>query len=242
MRPTPSVRVAIDGYTEAGGLDPQEGSYGQNILLIQDDPSDATAIREALLNSSDGPFKSNGLDDAPRVWSFWPSTGRHRTDHISAVLVDLVLPDSHGIETFDRLFLAAPEIPFLVLCASQDEDVAKLAVQRGAQDYLLKGRLDSYLLPKAIRSMVERAANAEALFEEKERAQVTLNSIGDAVMSTDLGGPVTYLNLVAEAHDRLVAGRRQQVSPSTTSSTSSTPPRAKSWRIPWRWRFGKTKP
>ena len=46
--------------------------------------------------------------------------------------------------------------------------------------------------------MVERAASAEALFEEKERAQVTLNSIGDAVMSTDVWGEVTYLNAVAE--------------------------------------------
>jgi PAS domain-containing protein len=72
-------------------------------------------------------------------------------------------------------------------------------VQHGAQDYLLKGRLDSYWLPKALRSMVERAANAEALFEETERAQVTLNSIGDAVMSSDVWGNVTYLNVVAES-------------------------------------------
>ena len=167
----------------------------QHILLIQDDPADATAVREALLNSSDGSFKvewvrrcSEGLERL--------ATGRQSngTDRIAAVLVDLFLPDSHGIETFDRLFRAAPQIPILVLSASQDEDIAKLAVQHGAQDYLLKARLDSYLLPKAIGSMVERAANAEALFEEKERAQVTLNSIGDAVMSTDVGGHVTYLN------------------------------------------------
>jgi PAS domain-containing protein len=46
--------------------------------------------------------------------------------------------------------------------------------------------------------MIERAAYAEALFEEKERAQVTLNSIGDAVVSTDVSGQVTYLNAVAE--------------------------------------------
>jgi hypothetical protein len=69
-------------------------------------------------------------------------------------------------------------------------------VQRGAQDYLLKGRLDGYLLSKALRSMLERAASAEALFDEKERAQVTLNSIGDAVMSSDVCGHVTYLNVV----------------------------------------------
>jgi diguanylate cyclase (GGDEF)-like protein/PAS domain S-box-containing protein len=170
----------------------------QNILLIQDDPSDANAVREALINSSDGPFKvvwvrrcSEGLERLTRE-------GARGTDSITAVLVDLILPDSHGIETFDRLFRAAPKIPILVLSASQDEHIAKLAVQRGAQDYLLKGHLDSYLLPKALGSMVERAANAEALFEEKERAQVTLNSIGDAVMSTDVGGHVTYLNIVAE--------------------------------------------
>ena len=79
-----------------------------------------------------------------------------------------------------------------------NEEIGKLAVQHGAQDYLLKARLDTYLLPKTVGSMIERAANAEALFEEKERAEVTLNSIGDAVMSTDIWGNVTYLNAVAE--------------------------------------------
>ena len=170
----------------------------QNILLIQDDPSDANAVREALINSSDGPFKvvwvrrcSEGLERLTRE-------GEQGTDITTAVLVDLFLPDSRGIETFDRLFLAAPRIPILVLSAAQDEHIAKLAVRHGAQDYLLKARLDSYLLPKALKSMVERAANAEALFDEKERAEVTLNSIGDAVLSTDVGGHVTYLNVVAE--------------------------------------------
>jgi diguanylate cyclase (GGDEF)-like protein/PAS domain S-box-containing protein len=119
-------------------------------------------------------------------------------DRIVAVLVNLSLPDSQGIETFDRIFHAVPQIPILVLSAAEDEDTAKLAVERGAQDYLLRRHVDSYLLPKALRSMVKRAANAEALFVEKERAQVTLNSIGDAVICTDVGGHVTYLNAVAE--------------------------------------------
>ena len=172
-----------------------------NILLIQDDPSNANAIRDALINSSDGSFHvewvrrcSEGVDRLGRE----ATLVKQRTDGIAAVLVDLLLPDSQGIETFDRLFRVAPHIPILVLSSSQDEDVAKVAVKRGAQDYLLKGRFDSYTLPKALRSMVERAAIADALFDEKERAQVTLNSIGDAVMSSDIGGQVTYLNPVAE--------------------------------------------
>jgi diguanylate cyclase (GGDEF)-like protein/PAS domain S-box-containing protein len=112
--------------------------------------------------------------------------------------VDLLLPDSRGLETVDQLLRAAPQIPILVLCTARDEDVAKLAVQHGAQDYLLKTHVDSYLLHKALGSMIERSAIAEALFEERERAQVTLKSIGDAVVSIDARGHVTYLNIVAE--------------------------------------------
>ena len=173
----------------------------QNILLVQDDASDAKAVRDALIGSSDPSFKVEwvrGCSEGLQRLAGEGKQAKQRTNGIAAVLVDLFLPDSQGIETFDRLFRAAPQIPILVLVASCDEEIAKLAVQHGAQDYLLKGRLDSYLLPKAVGSMVERAANAEALFEEKERAQVTLNSIGDAVMSTDVWGDVTYLNLVAE--------------------------------------------
>jgi diguanylate cyclase (GGDEF)-like protein/PAS domain S-box-containing protein len=168
----------------------------QHILLIQDDPADAEAVREALLNSSDGTFQvewvrccSEGLERLTR-------SVQQETDGVAAVLVDLFLHDSQGIQTFDRLFLAAPQIPILVLSASNDEDIAKLAVQRGAQDYLLKGRLDGSF-SKTLGSMVGRAASSDALFEEKERARV-LNSIGDAVMSTDVVGRVTYLNAVAE--------------------------------------------
>jgi diguanylate cyclase (GGDEF)-like protein/PAS domain S-box-containing protein len=169
----------------------------KDILLIQDDPVDAKAVREAL----NGSFQVDWVRRCSEGLERLAREGKQKVpkaDAIGAVLVDLFLPDSQGIETFDRIFSVAPQIPILVLSAVQDEDIAKLAVQHGAQDYLLKTRLDGYLLPKTLGSMVERAANAEALFEEKERAQVTLNSIGDAVMSTDVWGHVTYLNMVAE--------------------------------------------
>jgi diguanylate cyclase (GGDEF)-like protein/PAS domain S-box-containing protein len=169
--------------------------------LIQNDSADAIAVRDALVNSSDGSFRvfwvrhcADGLKELANKHS----QGRQAADRIAAVLVDLSLPDSNGLETFDRLFLAAPQIPILILANTADEDMAKLAVQRGAQEYLLKARLDAYLWPKAVTGMIERAANAEAMFEQNERAQVTLNSIGDAVLSTDVAGKVTYLNIVAE--------------------------------------------
>jgi diguanylate cyclase (GGDEF)-like protein/PAS domain S-box-containing protein len=163
----------------------------QRILLIQDDPVIASAILSALSLSQDETFEV--------TWVRRCRHGLERLVGVAAILVDLYLPDSQGIETFDRLHKAAPMVPISILIDSQNEDTAKLAVQCGAQDYLLKTRLDAYLLPKAVGSMIERAANTEALFDEKERAQVTLNSIGDAVVSTNILGQVAYLNARAEA-------------------------------------------
>jgi DNA-binding NarL/FixJ family response regulator len=169
----------------------------KTILLIQDHVSGARSVQEALLGSGDESLRIEWVRRCSKGLERLNGKGKQR-DAIDAILVDLFLPDSQGINTFERLFEAAPTVPILVLSALQDEDTAKLAVQRGAQDYLLKNRLDSYVLPKALRSMIERAANAEALFEERERAQVTLDSIGDAVISTDAEGRVTYINAVAE--------------------------------------------
>jgi diguanylate cyclase (GGDEF)-like protein/PAS domain S-box-containing protein len=173
----------------------------KNILLIQGDISDANSVRDALTRFNDGSFRVVWVrycSDGLKVLANAQAPESHDAVRIDAVVAELSLPDSDGIETFDRLYQAAPHIPILILVAVQDEAIAKSAVQRGAQEYLLKEHLDAYLWPKAVSSMIERAANTEALFQEKERAQVTLNSIGDAVVSTDALVNVTYLNLVAE--------------------------------------------
>jgi len=177
------------------------GGTLQNILVVQRPTDDGAAIRDALVNSSDGVLRVICLHRCCDALNYLADQNREgkAINPAAGILLDLFLPDSTGIETFDRLFQAARHVPFLILIAKQDEDIAKLAVQRGAQEYLLKDRLDAYSLPKAVRSMIERAANTEALFEEKERAQVTLNSIGDAVISTDVNGNVTFLNIMAES-------------------------------------------
>ena len=72
------------------------------------------------------------------------------------------------------------------------------AMQEGAQDYLIKGQIEPRELVRALRYAVERKIIEETLFEEKERAQVTLDCIGDAVISTDISGNITFLNQVAE--------------------------------------------
>jgi len=101
-----------------------------------------------------------------------PATSTAPDDRILAVVLDLDLPDSRGIDTFSRLFQAARRIPILILANAKDEDIAKRAVQRGAQDYLLKGHRDAQVLPNAVRRMIERSATTDPLFDELERAQV----------------------------------------------------------------------
>jgi diguanylate cyclase (GGDEF)-like protein/PAS domain S-box-containing protein len=162
------------------------------ILLIESDPTAADKIRAALAAAGGGSFEVE--------WVRQLSEGLERLSKggINAVLLELSLPDSHGIETFDKLFSAAPDVPILVL-GNGNEALAKEAVGRGAQDYLLAGHLDSYSLPRALRNAIERKAVEDALYVEKERAVVTLNSIGDAVLCTNISGTITYLNLVAEA-------------------------------------------
>jgi diguanylate cyclase (GGDEF)-like protein/PAS domain S-box-containing protein len=174
----------------------------RNVLLIDEKLSDRTAILEALIDTHGITFpleRVGLLREALERLSRDRAKPIAAADRIAAVILDLRLPDSQGIETFDRLFQATPHIPILVIATLADEPIAKLAVQHGAQDYLLKPRLDGYSLSKALQNMVERAANAEVLFAHRELAEITLNSIGDAVISVNFGGKVTYLNAVAES-------------------------------------------
>lgn len=174
----------------------------QKILLIQNDPGLARIVQAALLKPGDRSFEVDWVRSCSKALEQLVCRGKQdglNTAGIAGVLTDLFLPDTGGIETFDRLFRAAPQIPILVLIASRHEGTAKLAMRQGAQDYFLVDRFDDYMLPKTLGCMLDRSAIGEALFQAKERAQVTLNSIADAVASTDIFGRVTYLNGVAES-------------------------------------------
>lgn len=117
---------------------------------------------------------------------------------VDVILLDLYLEDSQGLKTLDALFKCAPVIPILILTDNHNEADARLVLEHGADEYLLNENLDSYWLPRILRNVILRKDTEDAMFIEKERAQVTLNSIGDAVLSTDINENVSYLNAVAE--------------------------------------------
>ena len=121
----------------------------QRILLVQNDALAARTIVEALRHCSEWSFQVE--------WVKRSAEGLEKLDGIEAILVDLYLPDSRGLITFDSFFRAAPQIPIFVLVDPPDEAVARRAVQCGAQNYLFKTRLDAFLLPKALGSIIERS-------------------------------------------------------------------------------------
>jgi diguanylate cyclase (GGDEF)-like protein/PAS domain S-box-containing protein len=162
------------------------------LLVVEDNPGDARLLREM--------FKDEASSDIE--WAHVTCMGeaeaylaKHKVD---IILLDLGLPDAQGLEAVRRAHVAAPRVPLVVLTALDDESVAAETLKEGAQDYLIKGEIEARGLLRALRYAVERKGMEEALFVEQERAQVTLNSIGDAVACTDLLGNISFLNLAAE--------------------------------------------
>jgi diguanylate cyclase (GGDEF)-like protein/PAS domain S-box-containing protein len=167
----------------------------QSVLLVESNSSSAAIVERALLASGHAQF------DVERVRKCSEAQERlsmRRRRCIAAVVANLFLPDSQGIQTIVRIFEVSPHIPILVLTNADHEHIAKQAVQRGAQDYVLQHRLDSYSLPTILHNMLDREAIPAALLPNIERVPLSLTSIGDGVISTDVVGNVTFLNPVAE--------------------------------------------
>ena len=163
------------------------------VLIVTADPDDARTLERVLGKAKDGPF---AIEWVARLSD---ALERLRAGGIDAILADLSLPDSQGIETFDQLFAVTPQTPILTLSAVEDDALATEAVQRGAQGTLSKGHFGSSLVPQSLRNIIQRKAVEESLYLEKTRAEITLNSISDAVIGTDMSGNVDYLNVAAES-------------------------------------------
>jgi diguanylate cyclase (GGDEF)-like protein/PAS domain S-box-containing protein len=162
------------------------------LLLVEDSPGDARLLSEMFHE------QASHHTELTHVECMGEAEKHLAERKFDIILLDLGLPDAQGLAAVRRAHAAAPRIPLVVVTGLDDEALASQALQEGAQDYLVKGQIDARGLLRALRYAVERKSTEEALFVEKERAQVTLNSIGDAVICTDISGNITFLNLVAE--------------------------------------------
>jgi signal transduction histidine kinase len=132
---------------------------GQHIrlLLIEDSPDDALVIREYLADARQAQVEVEHVELL--------SAGLERLAQggIDAVLVDLQLPDSRGLDTFRSVQNSDRALPVVVLSGHEDETTALTAVQEGAEDYLVKGRVETAQLEKTLLYAVERKRTSRTL-------------------------------------------------------------------------------
>ncbi|MGE0866645.1 MAG: putative bifunctional diguanylate cyclase/phosphodiesterase [Vicinamibacterales bacterium] len=163
------------------------------LLLIEGETSaDRGSVHALLANAPD----VLAVEHVPNVDA---GLRRLETETVSAVLLDLSLPEARDLTAIDQIRRMAPAVAILMLARATDQPLARRAVERGATDYVVTNQLDTRSLCQVIAMMFERRGLEEQKFVERERAEITLNSIGDAVLTTDTLGNVTYLNAEAEA-------------------------------------------
>jgi C4-dicarboxylate-specific signal transduction histidine kinase len=136
-----------------------------DLLLVEDNQADARLVQLALAEFPSTDFSLTHVD------RLHLAQDRLREHEFGAVLLDLTLPDSHGIDTLHELQQTNPQVPIVVLTGMQDESLALEAVQDGAQDYLVKGQGDGYLLVRAIRYAMERKRIDQALRHSQEELE-----------------------------------------------------------------------
>jgi DNA-binding response OmpR family regulator len=139
-----------------------------SILLVEDNPGDRRLICEMLTEARSATFD---LKHADRL-----QTGlEHLVDsRVDVVLSDLGFPDSQGLETLSKIYAQVPEVPIVVLTGLNDEMLGVQAVNKGAQDYLIKGQVDANLLARTIRYAIERKQAEER--EKQLHLQLNLSN------------------------------------------------------------------
>lgn len=135
------------------------------VLIVEDSVTDARIVREYLRFNGE-PVQ---IYDAARLADALEIAREHPPD---AVLLDMSLPDAEGVDAVRRLRAALPHVPIVILSGLEDESVATQAVQAGAQDYLIKGRVDDVLLRRALRYAIERQQLLDRLEESEAKLQV----------------------------------------------------------------------
>src|SRR5260370_15138358 len=130
---------------------------GIRVLLVEDNPGDVRLFLELLRETGAGHVKVEHVDRL--------STALERLSNQSfdVMLLDLSLPDAHGLDTLVRAHAHTPSVPIVVLTGLDDQALAVKAVRAGAQDYLVKGRVDGDLLVRSMRYATERARPLQAL-------------------------------------------------------------------------------
>ena len=133
-----------------------------HVLLIEASPADARLINELLANIDGESIAVEWIDRLSAALARPPQR------QVDVILLDLSLPDSQGLATLAAIQAHAPTVPILIVTGLDDQALALQAMRSGAQDYLLKRRLDEYALGRAIRYAIARKQAEERLLKVEE--------------------------------------------------------------------------
>lgn len=158
------------------------------VLLIEDNLGDAVLIREMLKEVKTTEFD---VKHAQRL-----SQGKEYLleEEFDIILLDLALPDSKGIQTFNHTNKHAAELPIIILTGLSDEEFAIKAVGEGAQDYLVKGEVDSRLLGRAITYAIERNIIEDKLKKSEERYKLLVEKTQSGIFLINPYNKLNYIN------------------------------------------------
>lgn len=164
----------------------------RKLLLIESDAKEA--VRLAGMLSHGEPY-SYTLTHVTCLADAEACQISHSAD---LILLDLDYPDAMCAEVVMRCHSIARRASIVLLSTPENEPIAIKAMDSGVQDYLIKGQTAPRELMRVISNSIARKDLEETLFNEKSRAQIALNSIGDGVICTDEAGNITFLNPAAE--------------------------------------------
>ena len=158
------------------------------VLLVEDNPGDILLLEQLLGEVSSVQCQLASVERLDEAFLCLEQEG------FDIILLDLTLPDSHGLQTFVKLHNQVPGIPIIVLTGLNDETLAIGAMQQGAQDYLVKAQVSGDLLVRCMRYAMERQKAEEALRQSEERFRSLSASAPIGIYQTDADGMFIYTN------------------------------------------------
>ena len=162
------------------------------ILLIEDHTGYPDLLRDILAEESHPSYE---IESASALKSGLDRLGK---DPYDAVLLDLSLPDSQGLNTFSAVHAKAPFTPIVILTGQDDQTLALDALRNGAQDYLVKGKVDGKILASVIRFAIERKRSEVLLRKYNTQKEQILSSITSILIGVSPEGVITHWNPMAE--------------------------------------------